>query len=177
MTERAVIIGNQIRVCPEGTALAIAATFSDSTHRPESADPAWASLPCVDNAMLDRASQEKKIFCPSPGAKRLTDVIETQIERTWKVKFQEVQLRLMQHVFGMDTPDGTTSSFQSNNDGARKAWFEIKQYDHKDDIWVTHTFWGYSKITGSVNFDDNHTQVSMDICVLNSSLNLTEAAV
>ena len=176
MIERAVIIGNQIRIIPEDTALDVADTVADADHRPESSDDAWLSLPCVDNAMLDRASQEKKIFCSQPGAKRLADVIETQVERTWKVKFQEVQLLLMQYVFGMDTPDGTTSSFQMNNDASRKAWVEIKQYDHKDLIWVTHTFWGYIKVTGSTNFDDSHVQVNADIMVLHSTLNLTEAA-
>jgi hypothetical protein len=93
------------------------------------------------------------------------------------VKTQEVQLFLMQHLFGHDIPDGTTSSFQSNNDAKRKGWAEIKQYDHKNNAWVTHTFWTHFTVTGSTEFGDNHVQVTVDLPVIYSALNLTEAAV
>lgn len=162
-----------MRFMPENTPLDVVDTFSDIDHRPELADDAWISLPCLETATLSRSSEMKDIWCPQPGAKRLSDRIETKIQRTWKVKTQEVQLFLMQHVFGHDLPDGVTNDFTPNKDRARKGWAEISQYDHDDQQWCTHTFWTHMTVTGDIEFGDNHVQVTLELPILHSSYNST----
>lgn len=172
MTTRALVIGNQIKWIPAGATLE-ATTIASNSVAPTESDTAWISLPCVDTATIDISSDIKEIYCPMPGGKVMTDQIRTKVKRVWKVKFQEVQTLLMQHAFGMATPDGSSVSYAPNRDGNRRGWVQIKQYDEANNLWQTHTFWTLFNVTGSVNFDDNHVQVSAEFTELYSTLNTT----
>lgn len=174
MTERAVIIGNAVRFIFEGTALDTPDTAASADNVPENSDDAWLSFPCVDKASVQIEEEMKEVWCPQPGARQLSDIIPTKRKQTWKLTLNEVSQLTFQIALGHDAPDGSTDSFQPNKGTSRKGWIEIKQYDHDNDLWVTHTLWGLLRCTGEVNFDENHVQIPIEFIVIHSTNNLTE---
>lgn len=171
MTEEAKIIGNQCRVIVEGTELDGDIGEASATVAPTTGDDAWISLPCADKAELQTDEELREIYCPQPGAKVLTDAIPTKRKQTWKITFTEINLFLWQVVLGMESPDGSTGTITPNSGVAKKVWLEIKQYDQRNDLWVTHTVWALMRHVGTVAFDDNHIQPVLEFLVLNSTEN------
>lgn len=162
ITSGGYIIGNTLKFCPSGTTLA--SGVASLTNKPVTVtdDATYYDLPCADTADLTQTSQDKKLFCPNPGARVLTKVVSTDYEAQWKITLKEIDDVLFRLVCGVEDLE-QASPLTPFEIPRREGWFRILQYDQTNTLIATWDFFGSLKVDGAVSFNNDFVTVTVMI--------------
>lgn len=159
LTTGSYIIGNHLLFCPKGTTLASGVSSVSNKPVVTTDDATYISLPCVDSADFTSTSQDKKVFCPNPGARVLTKIFSTDFEANWKFTLKELSSALYRFVFGVEDL-AAASPYTPFAVARREGWFRVTQYDDENNLLFTHDFFGSMKLDGTVSFNNDVVTVS-----------------
>lgn len=164
------IIGNHLTFWPAGATLATGVVSITNKPVAETDDDAGFVLPCVDSAELTQTSQDKKVFCPNPGARVLTATLTTEYEAAWKFTLKELDPVLLRWIFGAQDLE-EASPITPFAIPRREGWFRVEQYDQQNAHLFTHDFYGSGKVDGNVTFGNDVVTTSLMVDVYMAAAN------
>lgn len=177
MTTQAVILGTQCRIFLEGGTIVTPAGTASADTKPGASEAAWISVPCIGKGELKIENELREIMCPSSGPYVRGDALLTGQKATITITLNKISTLIYQLLFGYNTVDGSTVTvIQPFAGKGTKGWVELKIYDHTNTVWTTLTLWCLLRPTGTVTFDDNITTPTIDLVVIDNSLNTSDPA-
>lgn len=142
------------------------------TSKPGESDTGWVDLGVISASSDTRESEEIEIFAPTPGRKRLYDVVE--IKDKLNIKFTTDELGPLGLEVLYKTLKLTSASTQFNPlEGAtKKGWLKIQRYTQDDTQILVMDVFVHLKVASEVSYSgDGLAQVSFEAKVLHSTLN------
>lgn len=173
MNQAPLVIGSHAFFFRDGDSFSLPAPgTAGRTSKPGATDTGWVDLGIISASSDQREAEEIQVFAPSPGRKRLYDVIETKDNLTLKFTCDEIG------PFGMEmlykTLKLTTASTQFNPlEGAtKKGWLKLQRYNQDDTQVLVLDLFVHLKVAAEVAFSaDGLAQVQFEAKVLHSTLN------
>lgn len=156
----------------DGTAYTVPSSGTASrTSKPGATDPAWVDLGVIDEIEVTKASEEHEIFAPSPGKKRLYDVIEGKSQLTLKIGAQELSPLLVELIFGTAALTASSAQFNPLEGASTKGWLKLQFYDQTDASVIVVDVFCFFKHEGGLKFGSEPVKGSITARVLHSTLN------
>lgn len=171
MTTKPISLGSHLFFARDGATSAAPAGTVSRTLKPNAGDAAWVSLGVVDELDVDHVVDDKEIFAPTPGKKRLYDLVRIKDEITIKAVLEEMQAEIMKLQWGMLASFGTSGQFNPLEGGNIKGWLKAQQYDQNDALVNTVDIYVHLKLDGALKYGNDIVKPSLEIRVLHSTLN------
>jgi len=173
MNTAAKIIGNHVFFFPDGANFTVPANGTAGRNsKPGAADAGWIDFGIVDSLGVNHQREEKKIFAPTPGQKRLHDVLETKRELEIKIDCEEMSAKAFELTWGtLALTAAANQQYNPLEGSVKKGWIKIQQYDQDDQLVNTVDVYCRLKVDGEVKYDDNEVKTPITLSVLHSTLN------
>lgn len=192
MTQNPVAIGNHILLYRDGDTLTVAGAIPGNATgapistpaarlvRPAAADTKWVDIGAIVDLSVDRQSDEKEVYAPTPGQLRRYDVIPVKQAIDISLTALEMSNLAFELIFGSQaiTGGGFTYAPLSNTSGniVKKFWCQLQQYTHADVLFQTLYLYGYMDFDGPVDFKDDVVQTKLKFRSIHSTLNVGTVA-
>ncbi len=135
----------------------------------------WVDIGAIEALDIDRQSDEKEVFAPSPGQLRRYDKIPVKQSMDFSFEAREMSNLVFELVWGSQKVTGSAFNFAplSNTTGniTKKFWIQIQQYTHADALFMTALLYGYLDFDGPVSCKDDVVSTKLKFCALHSVLN------
>jgi len=172
MNTRPIVVGSHAFLYPEGRAFTSpAAGVCGRSAKPGSADTGWIDPGIVDSLKVAKSSDKREIFAPTPGQRRLYDVIEVNRDLKFTLALKEAGPLMFEHLFGTLPLDAASGQYNPLEGATKRGWVKIQQYDHTDAIVNTVDVFCFMEIDGEVEFGEEAVSYDLVCRVLHSPLN------
>ena len=166
------IIGNRCWFFRDGTAFTVpSAGTASRTSKPGAADTGWIDLGIVRELSVDHQREEIEIFAPTPGIKRLYDVLEAKRQLNITFTTEDFSAFAFELLFGSLALTAASTQFNPLEGAVKKGWLKFQQYDQADAQVSTVDVFTYIKIGGELNFGDGLVAPQFSCRTLHSTLN------
>jgi hypothetical protein len=168
------VLGTHANFFLDGNAYTVpSAGTASRTAKPGASDPAWVNLGVIESAMEPPIESEKiQVFAPSPGVKRLYDVLETKRVRKGKLKCKDLSPLAIQILYRTLALTGASTQFNSHEGVLVKGWLKLQRYDQTDTIRITEDLFVVLEIVSDIDMGgDGLAEVEYEYTVLHSTLN------
>lgn len=173
LTTEAAVLGWQVKFFKKGSAFTVPTSGTASkTALPGEADPAWVDIPDIAELTITPSSDKIEVFKPSPGRKRLDDVISTKDKLAIKFKSQEISPIAIQALFKSGTLTGASTGFTLMQGVQLKGWLWVKAYNQDDVKIFEFPVYVHLELTGDVTGGDALVEFEFEGMVLNNPLNV-----
>jgi hypothetical protein len=133
MNTRPIVVGNHAFFFPEGKAfISPSAGVCGRAAKPDAADTGWIDPGILDSLKVGKSSDKRDIFAPTPGQRRLYDVIEVNRDLKFTLSLKEASPLMFEHLFGTLPLDAASTQYNPLEGATKKGWLKIQQYDHVD---------------------------------------------
>lgn len=171
MNKGARTLGNHGFFFRDGTAYTVPTPgTAGRASKPDAADAAWIDLGIVASAKPEHGREEQDVFAPTPGQKRLYDVIETQRQLTWTLTLEEMSPLVFELLFGTAALTSSSTQYNPLEGTTKKGWLKVQQYDQADALFNTMDVFCVISVANA-EFGDGIVRVELKARVLHSTLN------
>jgi len=172
MNTAPIVVGNHAFIFPEGEAFTSPSSGTASrSAKPGAADTGWIDPGILDSLKVGKSSDKRDIFAPTPGQRRLYDVIEVNRDLKFTLSLKEASPLMFEHLFGTLPLDAASTQYNPLEGATKKGWLKIQQYDHADELVNTVDVFCFIEIDGDVEFGEETVSYDLICRVLHSTLN------
>lgn len=172
MNTAPIVVGNHAFIYPEGKAFTSPeAGTCGRQAKPDASDSGWIDPGIVEGLKVQKSSEKREIFAPTPGQKRLYDIIEVKRDLKFTLSLSEASPLMFEHIFGTLPLDAQSAQYNPLEGATKKGWLKVQQYDHTDALVNTVDVFCHMEIDGEVDFSDETVSYDLTCRVLHSVLN------
>lgn len=166
------IVGNRCFFFRDGAAYTVpSAGTAGRSSKPGAADTSWIDFGIVREASVNYEREEIEIFAPTPGRKRLYDVLENKAQLTLTFTTDDFSALAFELLFGTLALTSASTQYNPLEGVVKKGWLKLQQYDQADALMNTVDVFCYLKIGGEINFGDGIVAPQFTARTLHSTLN------
>lgn len=140
--------------------------------KPGASDPAWINVGIISESSDQRETTELEVHAPSPGLKRLYDVVEVLDKLTIKFTVDEVSPLAMEVLYRSLPLTAASTQFNPLEGKTKKGWLKLQRYDQNDVAVLIADLFVHLKVASEVNFGGSElAKIPFEAKVLHSIYN------
>lgn len=172
MNTRPIVVGNHAFLFPESAPFTSpAAGICGRRAKPDALDPAWIDPGILDKLKIGKSSDKRDIFAPTPGQRRLYDVIEVNRDLKFTLSLKEASPLMFEHLLGTDPLTMASTQYNPLAGVTKRAWLKVQQYDQDEALINTLDVFCFVEVDGDIEFGEEVVGYDLICRVLHSPLN------